>query len=79
MKRPIHHPGLRIRALRKSYKQTQESLAAKCRHLGFAVTREKLAKYEVGLTQVPAQFIPAFAHVLKVNVADLLPPISKRS
>jgi transcriptional regulator with XRE-family HTH domain len=69
--------GLRLRALRQSRKQTQASLAKECRQRGFAVTREKLAKYEIGLTQVPACLIPIIAHVLKADITDLLPPVGR--
>jgi transcriptional regulator with XRE-family HTH domain len=71
--------GLRLRELRQSRRQTQESLALECRQRGFAITRTKLAKYEIGMTQVPAHFIPVLAYVLKVDVTDLLPPITRRS
>jgi transcriptional regulator with XRE-family HTH domain len=67
--------GLRLRELRHSRHQTQESLATECRQRGFAITRTKLAKYEIGMTQVPARFIPIIAHVLKADITDLLPPI----
>jgi transcriptional regulator with XRE-family HTH domain len=67
--------GLRLRALRQSRHQTQASLAKECWQRGFAVTREKLAKYEIGMTKVPARFIPIIAHVLKADITDLLPPV----
>lgn len=67
--------GLRLRSLRQSHQKTQEFLAAECRQHGFAITREKLAKYEIGMTQVPVRFVPIIAHVLKVEITDLLPPI----
>jgi transcriptional regulator with XRE-family HTH domain len=75
MKRIPSKIGLRLRALRQSRRQTQESLAAECRQRGFAITREKLAKYEICVTHVPARFIPIMAHILKVEITDLLPPI----
>jgi hypothetical protein len=50
-------------------------LAKECRQRGFTVTRAKLAKYEIGMTQVPARFIPIIAHVLKADITDLLPPV----
>ena len=75
MKRTLSQVGFRLRALRRSRHRTQESLAAACQQRGFAVTRAKLAKYEVGLTEVPARFIPVFAHILKADITDLLPPI----
>jgi transcriptional regulator with XRE-family HTH domain len=68
--------GLRLRELRHSRHQTQESLAAECRQRGFAITRTKLAKYEIGMAQVPARFIPIITHILKVDITDLLPPIN---
>jgi transcriptional regulator with XRE-family HTH domain len=71
--------GLRLRELRQSRRQTQESLSLECRQRGFAITRTKLAKYEIGMTQVPACFIPVLAYVLKVDVTDLLPPINRRA
>jgi transcriptional regulator with XRE-family HTH domain len=70
--------GLRLRELRHSRHQTQESLATECRQRGFAITRTKLAKYEIGITQVPARFIPVVAHVLKADITDLLPPFGAK-
>ncbi len=71
--------GLRLRELRQSRRKTQESLALECRQRGFAITRAKLAKYEIGMTQVPACFIPILAYVLNVEVTDLLPPVARRT
>jgi hypothetical protein len=53
MKRIPSKIGLRLRALRQSCHQTQESLSAECRQRGFAI----------------------IAHLLKVDITDLLPPI----
>jgi transcriptional regulator with XRE-family HTH domain len=78
MKHIISKAGFRIRAFRKSRKKTQDSLAAECRQDGFPVTREKLANYELGRTDVPAWLIPIVAQVLEVDIVDLLPPIGKR-
>ena len=71
--------GLRLRELRQSRRQTQESLSLECRQRGFAITRTKLAKYEIGMTQVPACFIPILAYVLHVEITDLLPPVARRT
>lgn len=79
MKKTLSKVGFRLRALRHSRRWTQETLAAACQARGFAVTRAKLAKYEIGLAEVPAHFIPIFAHVLKVDITDLLPPIGGKS
>ncbi len=78
MKRAFSKIGFRLRALRRARHWTQESLASACQYHGFAVTRAKLAKYEIGLTEVPARFIPIFAHILKADIAELLPPIGRR-
>ena len=75
MKKNPSKVGFRLRALRHSRRWTQESLAAACQARGFAVSRNKLAHYELGLTDVPARFIPVIAHILKANITDLLPPI----
>jgi len=79
MKPCLTQIALRLRALRKSRHQTQESLAARCEQYGFPVSRSRLAKYEIGLLNIPAQFIPIAAHVLSVDVTDLLPPIGGQS
>jgi len=79
MKPILTQIALCLRALRKSRHQTQESLAAKCRQYGFPVSRVKLARYELGSTNIPAQFIPIAAHVLNVDVTDLFPPIGIQS
>ena len=78
MKPYLTQIALRLRALRKSRHQTQESLAAKCRYYGFPILRCQLAKYEIGLLNIPAQFIPIAAHALNVNITDLLPPIGPK-
>jgi transcriptional regulator with XRE-family HTH domain len=79
MKQTLSQAGFRLRALRRSRHRTQESLAAECRQCGFAVTRQKLANYEIGLTDVPARFIPIIARILEVDITDLLPPIGGNS
>ncbi len=79
MKPHLTQTALRLRALRKSRHQTQESLAARCRHYGFPVSRSALAKYEIGLLNIPAQFIPIAAHALNVDITELLPPIGGRA
>ncbi len=79
MKPYLTQIAIRLRALRKSRHQTQESLAAKCRQYGFPVSRNKLAKYEIGLTNIPAHFIPIAAHALNIDVTDLFPPIGIQS
>ena len=76
MKPHLTQIALRLQALRKSRHQTQESLAAKCRYYGFPISRCQLARYEIGMTNVLAQFIPIAAHVLNVDITDLLPPVS---
>jgi transcriptional regulator with XRE-family HTH domain len=79
MKQTPSKIGLRLRELRYSRHQTQESLAAECLQRGFAITRTKLAKYEIGMTEVPARFIPIITHILKVDITDLLPPIGTKN
>jgi transcriptional regulator with XRE-family HTH domain len=79
MKQITSKIGLRLRELRQSRRQTQESLSLECRQRGFAITRTKLAKYEIGMTQVPACFIPILAYVLNVEITDLLPPVARRT
>jgi len=75
MKPRLTQTAIRLRALRKSRHQTQESLAARCRQYGFPASRSALAKYEIGLLNIPAQFIPIAAHALNVDITELLPPI----
>jgi transcriptional regulator with XRE-family HTH domain len=79
MKQNLSQIGFRLRAFRQSRHWTQESLAAACQARGFAVSRNKLAHYELGLTEVPARFIPVIAHILKADITDLLPPIGGTS
>lgn len=79
MKPRLTQTALRLRALRKSRHQTQETLAARCRHYGFPVSRSALAKYEIGLLNIPAQFIPIAAHALNVDITELLSPIGGQS
>jgi len=79
MKPRLTQIALRLQALRRSRHQTQQSLAARCRHYGFPVSRTMLAKYEIGLQNIPAQFIPIVAHALNVEITDLLPPIGDRA
>ncbi len=75
MKYPVSKIGLRIRALRESSEQTQTELATKCRRYGFAVTRQKVAHYEHGRTEVPARLIPVFALIFTEDITALLPPL----
>jgi transcriptional regulator with XRE-family HTH domain len=75
MKQNLSKVGFRLRALRQSRHWTQACLAAACQARGFAVSRCQLARYEVGIADVPARFIPVFAYVLKADITNLLPPI----
>jgi transcriptional regulator with XRE-family HTH domain len=75
MKKTISKVGFRLRALRRSRHWTQEYMADACQTHGFAVSRTQLARYEIGYTDVPARLIPIFAHLLKAEITDLLPPI----
>lgn len=79
MKQNVSNTGFRLQALRKARHLTQESLASKCQAQGFPISRNKLAKYELGMTEVPARFIPFLAVILNVNITDLLQPIVQRS
>ncbi len=79
MKRTLSKVGFRLRALRQSRHWTQKSLAAACQQKGFPVSRCQLARYEVGIADVPARFIPVIAHILKADITDLLPPIGGKS
>ncbi len=79
MKQTLSEIGFRLRALRESRHHSQESLASECRQRGFSVSRNQLAKYELGLGVVPARFIPVFSLVLDVGITDLLPPLGGRS
>ena len=79
MKHNISKIGFHLRSLRKARHLTQESLASKCQAKGFPISRNKLAKYELGMTEVPARFIPILAHILNANITDLLQPIVQRS
>ena len=71
--------GFRLRTLRKAHHLTQEALAAKCQVKRCPITRNKLAHYELGITEVPARFIPILAHLLGANITDLLSPIARQS
>ncbi len=75
MKQNLSQVGFRLRALRQSRHWTQACLAAACQQKGFPVSRCQLARYEVGIADVPARFIPVIAYVLKADITDLLPPI----
>jgi transcriptional regulator with XRE-family HTH domain len=79
MKQNLSKVGFRLRALRQSRHWTQACLAAACQQKGFPVSRCQLARYEVGIADVPARFIPIIAYALKADIADLLPPIGGQS
>jgi transcriptional regulator with XRE-family HTH domain len=71
--------GLRLRALRKTQSLSQESLASRCQIAGHPISRNKIAKYELGVAEVPARFIPKLAQILNVSITDLLPPVAEQS
>jgi transcriptional regulator with XRE-family HTH domain len=79
MKQNLSKVGFRLRALRQSRHWTQACLAAACQQKGFPVSRCQLARYEVGIADVPARFIPIIAYALKADITDLLPPIGGQS
>lgn len=68
--------GLRLQTLRVRRNQTQHSLADEFEQLKLPVTRQMLANYEAGRSDVPARFIPVIAFVLGVSVTTLLPPLA---
>jgi transcriptional regulator with XRE-family HTH domain len=78
MKQNLSEIGFRLRALRKARLLTQESLAFRCQAKGCPVTRNIVARYELGMTVVPARFIPTLADILNANITDLLPPIARQ-
>jgi len=48
------------------------SAARVCHHT------HKVGKYEIGMAQVPARFIPIITHILKVDITDLLRQLTGR-
>ena len=68
--------GLRLRTLRARRNHTQHSLAVEFEQLRLPVTRQMLANYEAGRSDVPDRFIPVIAFVLGVSVTALLPPLA---
>ena len=68
--------GLRLRMLRARRNHTQHFLAVEFEQLRLPVTRQMLANYEAGRSDVPARFIPVIAFVLGVTVTALLPPLA---
>lgn len=65
-----------MRSIRKACKESQESIALRFKWYGLPITRQMVANYECGRCDVPARYIPIIAHMLNVDIADLLPPLS---
>ena len=69
--------GPRLRALRRCAFKSQSAFARQCAQLGVPVTRNLVANWESGRTDIPAPLIPVLAHVLKARVRHLLPEFGK--
>jgi transcriptional regulator with XRE-family HTH domain len=66
--------GPRIRFWRKVRGWSQEQLAGKVQIKGPPLSRDVIANIETQRSSVPADWMPAFAAVLEVDILDLFSP-----
>jgi transcriptional regulator with XRE-family HTH domain len=71
-----HHIGRRIREIRKQHCFTQQKLAARLHALHAPITRNVVANWEIGRSEVPANYIPVLAYALHAEVVDILPGLT---
>lgn len=71
--------GPAVRRLRNAEDLSQADLAARCGVLGWDLSRETLAKIESQIRWVADFELLCLAAALRVEVADLLPPVPKSS
>ena len=65
--------GPKVRSVRERLRLTQPMLAARCRQLGWDLSRETLAKIEAQYRWVSDFELTCLATVLGIEVSDLLP------
>ena len=70
--------GEKLRALRLCSKKSLQKLAKQLKAFGMPITRETIASWETGQTDVPAQFVPVLARSLNVQMTDLLSDLPRR-
>ena len=68
--------GRRICKLRHEHRIGQEELAAMLNNFHSSITRDVVANWEIGRTEVPAYCIQLIACLLEEKVADILPDLS---
>jgi transcriptional regulator with XRE-family HTH domain len=73
-----HHVGRRIRDIRKQHRFTQAEFAARLHSLHAPITRNVVANWEIGRSEVPANYIPVLAYALHAEVVDILPGLTTR-
>jgi len=71
--------GPKIRARRCQLKLTQAMLAARCRRLGWDISRETLAKIEAQFRWVSDFELLCLAMALNTTVSELLPSMDQAS
>ena len=76
MNKNQHLIGRRICKLRHQHGISQEELAAMLNTFHPPITRDVVANWEIGRTEVPAYCIQLIAYLLEVKVADILPDLT---
>lgn len=77
MKPNIQHlVGRRICKLRHEHRISQEELAAMLNNFHSPITRDVVANWEIGRTEVPAYCIQLIAYSLGVKVVDIVPDLT---
>ena len=71
-----HFVGSRICKLRHEHRISQEELATMLNNFHSPITRDVVANWEIGRTEVPAYCIQLIACFLEEKVADILPDLS---
>ena len=68
--------GQKVRTLRRRHHCTQDELSRLLRFQRAPISREILANWESGRTEVPAHWIPLIAYVLRAKVTHILPDLT---
>ena len=72
----MKQPGLRARALRLRHNCSQDELSSLLKLYHAPISRDIIANWESGRSEVPAHLIPVIAHALHAAVADILPDLT---
>ena len=68
-----------MRQLRRQQHRSQDELSVWLRAFHAPITRDIIANWETGRSEVPAVYIPVLAYAFQVEVSDILPGLTLKN